>query len=236
MKFAPTKCFVMSVTIKKSPFKFSYSLCNVQLDGTCYQKYLGVYITCTLSWQMQCVEAKKKAMRVLGILQRSLSSCDRSVKEHCYLSLVRPIVEYATVAWSPNTKKGIDCIESVQRRGARFVNNDYSRYSSVSSMLTDLNWPSLQLRRSICDIGMFYQIHRASHVNISLPHELTSVPAYGRTRASHDFKISLPFSSVDAYKHSFYVRSIPAWNALPPDFVKSGSYSEFISSLYVLHV
>ena len=83
MKFAPTKCFVMSVTLKKSRFKFSYSLCNVQLDGACYQKYLGVYITCTLSWQMQCVEAKKKAMRVLGILQRNLSSCDRSVKEHC---------------------------------------------------------------------------------------------------------------------------------------------------------
>ena len=124
---------------------------------------------------------------------------------------------------------------TVQRRAARFVNNDYSRYSSVLSMLIDLNWPSLQLRRSICGIGMFYQIRRG-HVNVSLPHELTSVPAYSRTRASHDFKISLPFSSVDAYKHSFYVRSIRASNALPPDLFKSGSYSEFISSFYALHV
>ena len=151
---------------------------------------------------------------------------------------MRPIVEYATVTWSPHTKKGIDCIESVQRRAARFVNNDYSRYSSVSSMLTDLNWPSLQLRRSICDISMFYQIHRG-HVNISPPpppHELISVPAYSRARASHEFKKSLPFSCVDAYKHSFYVRTIPTWNVLPPDIVKSDSYSEFISSLYVLHV
>ena len=70
---------------------------------------------------MQCVEAKKKATGVLGILQRNLLSCDRSVKELSYLSLVRPIVEYATVAWSPHTKKGIDCIESVQRRTALFV-------------------------------------------------------------------------------------------------------------------
>ena len=31
MKFAPTKCFVMSVTLKNSPFQFSYTLCNVQL-------------------------------------------------------------------------------------------------------------------------------------------------------------------------------------------------------------
>ena len=200
MKSAPTKCFVMSLTLKNSPSQFSYSLCNAQL--------LGVYITCTLSWQLQCDEAKKKAMRVLRILQRNLSPCDRSVKARAYLSLVRPIVEYATVAWSPHTNKGIDCIESVQHRAARFVNSDYSRYSSVSSMLTDLNRPSLQSRRRICDLSMFYKIRRGQ-VNISLPYDLTSVPTYGRTRASHDFKIRLPSSLVGAYKHSFYVRSNP---------------------------
>ena len=43
---------------------------------------------------------------------------------------------------------------------ARFVNNDYGRYSSVSSMLTDLTWPSLQSRRRMCDLGMFNKIHR----------------------------------------------------------------------------
>ena len=77
------------------------------------------------------------------------------------------------------------------------------------------------------DLGMFYEIHRGQ-VNISVPYELTSVPAYGRTRKSHDFKIRLLSSSVDAYKHSFYVRSIPAWNALPADVVRSASYPEFI--------
>ena len=48
MKFAPSKCFVLSVTLKKSPSQFSYSLCKVQLGGASHQKYLGVYITCTL--------------------------------------------------------------------------------------------------------------------------------------------------------------------------------------------
>ena len=140
---------------------------------------------------------------------------------------MRPIVEYATVAWSPHTNKGIDCVESVQHRAARFVNSDYSRYSSVSSMLTDLNWPSLQSRRRIYHLGMFYKIHRGQ-VNISLPYDLTSIPAYGCTRASHDFKIRLPSSSVDAYKRSFYERSIPAWNALSADVVSPASYPEFI--------
>ena len=90
-------------------------------------------------------------------------------------------------------------------------------------MLTDLTWPSLQSRpRRICNLGMFSIIHR-DQVNTSHPYDLTSVPAYGRKRASHDFKIWLPSSSVDAYKHSFYVRSISVWNALSADVVRSAS-------------
>ena len=58
---------------------------------------------------------------------------------------------------------------------------------------------ALQSRRRIYDLDMFYKIHRGQ-VNISLSYDLTSVPAYGRTRASHDFKIRLPS---DAYKHFF---------------------------------
>ena len=30
------------------------------------------------------------------------------------------------------------------------------------------------------------------------------------------------------YKHSFYVKSIPAWNALPADVVGSASHPEFM--------
>ena len=111
---------------------------------------------------------------------------------------------------------------------ARFVNNDYSRYSSVSSMLTDLIWPSLQSRHRICDLGMFYEIHRGQ-VNISHPYDLTSVSAVcSRTRASHDLKFRLPSSSVDACKHSFSVRAIPVRKALSADVVRSASYLEFI--------
>ena len=114
MKFAPTKCFVMFVTLKNSHSQFRYSLCNAQLDSACHQKYLDVYITCTLSWQLQCNKTKKKAMKVLGILQRNLSSCDWLVKARSYLSLVHWIVEYSTVAFSPHTNKGMDCIESIK--------------------------------------------------------------------------------------------------------------------------
>ena len=85
MKFAPTKCFVMSVTLKNSPSRFSHSLCDAQLDGACHQKYVSIHITCMLRWQLQCDKAKKKAMRVWvsfkGISHRVI---DRVRQAHTY--------------------------------------------------------------------------------------------------------------------------------------------------------
>ena len=47
------------------------------------------------------------------------------VKETCYKSMVRPVVEYVSAVWSPFTKTYINLIESVQRRATRFVTSDY---------------------------------------------------------------------------------------------------------------
>ena len=45
MNFAPSKCYIMSITLKRHPSSFSYTLCNTPLEGVTFQKYLGVYIT-----------------------------------------------------------------------------------------------------------------------------------------------------------------------------------------------
>ena len=61
-----------------------------------------------------------------------------------YLTYVRPIVEYASTVWSPYVKSDIERLEMVQRKAARFIYNNFSAYSSVSSMLSQLNWQSLE--------------------------------------------------------------------------------------------
>ena len=93
----------------------------------------GVYISCSLNWSKQCAEVKKKATKILGVIQRNLSSCSKAVKQRAYLSLVRPTLEYATPAWSPHTKKDIYNIESVYRR-AVLPHEQYNRNARVSSL------------------------------------------------------------------------------------------------------
>ena len=102
MSFATKKCMKMMITLQKTPLMFSDHLCNDLLEGVSYQKYLREVITSTLNWGTQCEEVKEKANRVLDVLQLNLSP----IKEHAYLSLVRPLAEYATTTWSPHTSKG----------------------------------------------------------------------------------------------------------------------------------
>ena len=48
----------------------------------------------------------------------------------------------------------------VQRGAARFVYNDYSRFSHVSHMIKALGWDSKENRRLINRVFMFFKIYK----------------------------------------------------------------------------
>ena len=121
-------------------------------------KYLGVIITPTLSWNQHIDSATKKANGSRAFLQRNLRKCPSNIKKLGYRSLVRPIIEYSSVVWDPHTCVAINRIEMVQRKAARFVCNDFSRHSSVTSMLHNLGGHSLERRRKEAKAVMMYRI------------------------------------------------------------------------------
>ena len=124
-------------------------------------------------------------------------------------------------------------IESIQRRAARFVFNDYSRNSSVSAMLADLNWPSLDERCIITDLTMFYKINfNVVNIHVSFSAEINL--GFQGTRRSHDYKFMPLSSSVSAYKYSFFPRTIPAWNGLPFSVIHASSVNHFKASILYL--
>ena len=57
-------------------------------------------------------------------------------------------LEYAATIRDPYTKFNLTKLEKYQRRAVIFVNGDYSRESSVTSMLNEPKWPALQQRRT----------------------------------------------------------------------------------------
>ena len=59
--------------------------------------------------------------------------------------------------WSPSKKDSIK-VEAVQRRAARFATGDYQHTSSVTAMLQQLQWQTLQSRRAYDRTVMMYRI------------------------------------------------------------------------------
>ena len=100
----------------------------------------------------------------------------------------------------------------VQRRAARFVHNDYSRFTHVSPLIKALGWDSLEYRRLTNQVFMFYKIYTGL-VGIALPPEVVC-----NTRALR-LPNCAPFCQLatlnDTYKYSFYPRAIRTWNSLP---------------------
>ena len=67
--------------------------------------------------------ACNKAIKVLGMIKRTIRFKDMRVMFSLYKSLVRPHVEYSISAWNQHYKKDQVLIEKVQRRFTKMINN-----------------------------------------------------------------------------------------------------------------
>ena len=146
MQFNLMKCEFLRITKRKYPVLATYTIGKNVIQEVNYIKYLGVTIDSQLNWNEHIKAISQKANATKGFLHRNITSCPTKVKLNCYKSLVRPVLEYASIVWAPHTISGITSVEKVQRFSARFICSNYSRSSSVTQMLQSLSLPTLSQR------------------------------------------------------------------------------------------
>ena len=223
MSFNPSKCASMSIATR-APTKRSYTFCGQQLESVTSHPYLGVEITNTLTWGTQTSLSIKKAQRVMGVLKRNLADCKQEVKVTAYQAIVRPLLEYATSAWDPHVKHNINALEKVQTQAARFCTKEYSRMpGTVTQLMEDLNWQSLQTRRRISRVTMFYKMVNGL-VDINLQNYV--VKASRQTRG-HNQKYQTMRWKVAVWRNSFFPKTVTEWNELPASAVNCPSLESF---------
>ena len=183
-------------------------------------KYLGPTISSDLSWNQHVDNTVKKATNSLNFLGRNIRDCPPQVKEQCYKTLVCTTMEYASCVWDPYTNTNIKKLEMVQRRAVRFVKRDYDRTSSVTAMLDELGWDTLQERRQQAKATMFYRI---VYGLVCVPSTPFLIPTLVSTTRGHDMKFLVPQSSVNAHKYSFFRSTTRIWNQLPQQAVSAPS-------------
>ena len=147
MRFNATKCYHLTISRSKTPWKTNYKLENETLDQVSENPYLGITTSENMKWHHHTNNATKKANSILGSIRRNVRHCHQNFKETAYISLVRSILDYSSVAWDPYLNGDINKLENIQSRAAIFDKKDYSRQSSVTSMMKNLNWQPLPEKR-----------------------------------------------------------------------------------------
>ena len=228
MSFNSKKCYLLSVNRPRVQKKlhYDYTLKNHTLEKVSENAYLGILLREGGQWSTHINKITKRASSTLGFLRRNLRHSSTKFKATAYTSLVRSTLEYSSVVWDPYQVTDIDKLEKVQKRAARFVKKDYGRYSSVSAMMQDLKWDTLENRRSDSRLTLMYKIRNGK----------VAIPADDYTklnpRPKKNSQTLLVYSPQrDEYKNSFFPRTIVDWNKLPDEAVNSKSIEQFKASL-----
>ena len=227
LRFQSFKCNMMQLTrkwIKK--IHTSYALEGTDLENVESIKYLGVTITSDLRWNSHISNVCTKANRTLGFLRRNLYSCHQEVKEAAYKGLVRQVLDYGSSVWDPPPPppSGVlqEELESVQKRGARFVTGNYSyETGSMTGILGQLKWESLKKRRKYNRLILLYKGLKVKPVY----QQMTLSPKLGVVEIS-TLAFQTPIANTDVYKGSFFPQTIRDWNALPDSLISSAEDAE----------
>jgi hypothetical protein len=224
MEFNPSKCQVLHITRNRNVIEHGYFLHGQALESVSDAKYLGLDLSSDLSYNTHIDRITNNANKSLGFIKRNITTHNKKVRELAYKSLVRPQVEYASTVWSPWTKTAINKVERVQNRAARWVQRDYSPFSSVSAMVQDLGWRSLADRRNDSKLIMFYKIYH-NLVAIPLPQYVKAPIRF--TRHMHPLYLQKIQTGSLYHYYSFFPHSITLWDKLSADIATLSDLEKF---------
>ena len=129
------------------------------------------------------------------------------------------------MVWDPFQKKHIEQVEMVQRSAARFVKSNYQRTEgTVTSLLEELGWQSLEKRRKNDRLTM---MHKIVNQEVGIPGDRYLTPVTRLTRKTNSKSFIHHSPRLESHKHSFFVRTIPEWNSLPEKTIQATSTDNF---------
>ena len=171
---------------------------------------LGVIMQSDLSFNFHISDIVKKARNKLSWVLSAFKSRTEEVILTLYKSLVRPLLEYCCVLWSPTKIGEISLIEAIQRTAT-------SKIISISHLdywqrLQELGLMSLQRRR---ERYVLIYMHKILH-NL-VPNDV-GIEFYDNPRLG--FKARVPpipphRSRLSLFDSSFAVRGPSLWNLIP---------------------
>ena len=186
-----------------------YTLYGKALRYVTSARYLGVQLSHDLKWNSHISNVTAKANRTLGFLKRNLRVKNPELRQKAYVSVVLPQLEYCYSVWDP--RRGVENngsyrVEMIQRRAARWTSlASFHPLASVTEMLNELGWRSLEERRIDARLVLMYKIVQGL-VPVSCSNLLR--PALRRVRNTHEHSFLPIVWNTSSHYLSFFPRTI----------------------------
>ena len=227
MKFNIGKCKVLH--LGSNNINSKYYMDTHELEAVNEERDLGIIVSSDMKASRQCRSAYNKASRILGMMSRTIKYRNEATLLCLYKTLVRPLLEYCSPAWSPHYVKDKDLLERVQHRFTRMIpglaKKDYQ------SRLRILGIWSLEERRNRADIIEVFKIMKGlSAIPASSIFEVSTVV---NTRG-HSSKLVKHRCRTDLRKYFFSERVVDRWNKLDQRCIDALTVNSFKSQLDIL--
>jgi len=211
MSFNEDKCKVMHIGYGNE--RSTYIMNEQELESTSEEKDLGVIVSDDLKPSKQCAAAVSRANRVLGTIKWSFNHRDKDLIKDLYISRVRPLLEHAVQAWSPQYKKDAKLLEGVQRRATKLVPE--LRNLEYEERLEQFGLTSLVERRTRGDM---LEVHKIMTDEKYCNSHMLTRSHNSRTRG-HSQKLEKQKFRLNTRRHFFADRVVDDWNRLPEHVV-----------------
>ena len=174
-----------------------------------------------LSFKSHVKQVASKANSRIGMLRRAGNFLDPVGRGIVYKGFVRPVMEYAPLAWAGAAPSTLELLDKVQRRAEKIIAGDS-------------NLHSLKHRRKVSALSYLYKLQTdgiPERLKKMVPSSLPP-PAAGPTRTAKEkcrnwhhnlIQNSSNPKSLDLFKRSFPDGFVNDWNSLPTDFF-GGAY------------
>jgi len=196
------------------------------LESVTEERDLGVVITDDLKCAANCHAAYSKANQVLGMIRRTIRHKSKDILLPLYKTLVRPLIEYCTPAWSPHYCKVKALLEKVQHRFTRLIPG--LKNMEYHERLDKLQLWTLEQRRNRADLIELFKIHKGlSDIKILDMFE----PVNDQRTRGHSLKLKKHYCHLDLRKFFFSERVVSWWNALDEEAVSAKTVNSFKNHL-----
>ena len=166
-------------------------------------KHLGLNISSDLRFHCHTKEIIKKANAALAPLYPVAAHLPKQTLKQIYVNYIRPIFDYADVVYHGHiTVTDSLRLERVQNRAARLITGAFRR-TSTNTILRELGWTTLHMRREISSLHTLHRIRQNAPRYL-----LDIIPAtrYKLTKRNlrNSNNISLPTNRLSSFKNSFF--------------------------------